>query len=250
VVRFDYRGVGESTGSIAGYWLDRPFVEDLEGAVRVLAEAGARDVVLVGSCFGARTILAMADRVKPLIGAVLISTPVRDFQMGDNLPSRYAEEMTLPQMVRKALRPRVLLNLVAPRTREAYLRSRRLYIRTAALKAQAILDKFQGRGLSRRKEQQDGVSAAFLSGFRRLVERRVPVLMLYGRAEGFYEEFERVRQRQLGDLLAAHPGTVTIETIEGVVHGFTSIDVQEAVAERTEAWVRLLRVRTQPVDDA
>lgn len=242
VVRFDFRGVGESTGAISGYRLDQPFTEDLEGAVQVLREAGARCIVPVGSCFGARTILAAADRIGDLGGAALISIPVRDFQMGDNVPARLANEMSFTQLLRRALRPHVFRSLFAPSDGEARLRTRWVYSRTAVLRTRAVLARFRPRRRppDGQPRQEGPVSIAFLTSFRRLVNRGVPLLLLYGREEGFYQEFARAREHQLRDILASPRGNVTVDTVDGVVHGFTSVAVQDAVIERTERWVRAL----------
>jgi len=235
-IRFDYHGVGESTGTIEGYSLDRPFVEDLLGAVDVLRSAGARRVILIGSCFGARTILAAADRVPELVGAMLISTPVRDFSMGDNTPDQYARDLSVPQLLGRALRSHVWRNLFAPETPRAFLRSRRLITRTAALKLARLL-----RGPAR-----DGgarwVSDRFRAGLAHLLARQTPLLFLYGRDENFYEEFERARRGELRDLLAGHQDTIAVEIVEGVVHGFTTLAVQEQVMARALSWIQTVTV--------
>jgi alpha/beta superfamily hydrolase len=69
--RFDYHGVGESTGEVAAYRLDRPFVDDSLAAVAAVRERESTDIVLVGSCFGARTALAAAAQA-PVRGLVLL----------------------------------------------------------------------------------------------------------------------------------------------------------------------------------
>jgi len=237
-IRFDYHGVGESTGTIDGYWLDRPFVEDLVGAVDVLRSAGVRRIILIGSCFGARTILAAADRVPELAGAMLISTPVRDFQMGDNVPDQYARDLSVPELLGKALRSHVWRNLFAPGTPQAFLRSRRLITRTAVLKLARLLRGPRGDGRAR------GVSDRFRAGLVHLHARRTPLLFLYGQEENFYEEFERARRGELRDLLTGPEGTVTVEIVEGVVHGFTTLAVQEQVMARGLSWVQTLALST------
>ncbi len=231
-IRFDYHGVGESTGKIEGYWLDRPFVEDLLRAVDVLRSAGARRVILIGSCFGARTILAAADRVPELVGAMLISTPVRDFQMGDNTPDRYARDLSVPQLLGRALRSHVWRNLFAPETPQAFLRSRRLITRTAALKLVRLVRGPGGDGRAR------GVSDQFRAGLAHLLARRTPLFFLYGREESFYEEFERARRGELRDLLTGHESAVAVEIVEGVVHGFTTLAVQEQVMAQALSWIQ------------
>jgi pimeloyl-ACP methyl ester carboxylesterase len=238
VLRFDYHGVGESTGDIDGYRLDQPFADDLEAAVAWLRDAGLGRFVLVGSCFGARTILATAERITGLVGAVLISTPPRDFEMGDNLPVRFAEEMSLLQLFKKAIRPRSWLNLLAPRSRESYLRTRRLYTRTALMKGRSILRRVRG-DQSRVDDQEGGgrFSPLFLRQFRRLVHTRIPILMLYGNGEYFYTDFcETLR----GPLSGTVPdgGRVDIQTLDGVIHGFTTVEIQDAVISKTVDWIR------------
>src|SRR4029077_11318648 len=56
-LRFDFHGFGESTGSTSKVQLDRPFPDDVLGAVSCLERCGIRRVILVGSCFGARSVL-------------------------------------------------------------------------------------------------------------------------------------------------------------------------------------------------
>jgi pimeloyl-ACP methyl ester carboxylesterase len=251
VLRFDYHGVGESTGGIKTYRLDRPFVQDLEGATRWLASAGLQKVILVGSCFGARTILSTAESVKGLVGAVLISAPVRDFQMGDRIPTRFAREVGFLQMIRKAARPRVLRDLLAPQDREAYIQSRRLLSivkRIVQLKATTLIGRLTGR----RRRTADGdamwISSKFVRPLRGLVNRKVPLLFLYGTEEDFYREFDRARQQEgpLQQILTAADGTLEVQTIEGVVHGFTTLNIQEAVLERAQAWIERLSSTAGP----
>jgi len=236
--RFDYHGVGESQGDIDSYSLDRPFVEDLQGAVRSLEARGLRKFILVGSCFGARTILAAADRVQGLIGAALVSTPVRDFQRGDKLPSRFAVEMSVWELVRRGLRSQALASLFRPQNREAFLRARRLVSRTLILKTRTVLGRVAGRAARSGSDGDSWVSGPFLASLAGLIERRVPLLLLYGTEEHFYREFGRARGGRLGALLKAGGDSTSIQVIEGVLHGFTSLDVQEAVLARTETWVR------------
>jgi pimeloyl-ACP methyl ester carboxylesterase len=237
--RFDYHGVGESHGEIESYWLDRPFVEDLQGAIRCLEERGLRSFILIGSCFGARTILATAEQVPGLVGVVLASTPVRDFQRGDKLPSRFAADMSVWQLARRGMRSQALASLVRPQNRESFLRARRLVTRTVLLKTRLVLERLVGRpGRSVQDGEDAWVSGPFLASLTGLTERRIPLLLLYGTEEHFYHEFVRARAGRLGALLEAAADSMSLHLIEGVLHGFTSLGVQEAVVARTEAWVQ------------
>jgi pimeloyl-ACP methyl ester carboxylesterase len=238
VLRFDFHGVGESQGSVDVFRLDRPFSDDLDAAAGVLRAAGLRRVVFIGSCFGSRTILAAADRVPELAAAVLMSTPLGDDQMGDVAPMRYARGMSLVQMVRKALRPQTLRSLLAPSTREAGLRQRHMYRRTAVLKVKRMAGHLLGRTAGRRGADagDEDVSQEFLRGFRQLAKRRIPVLMLYGDADAFYKDFTRASHGLLAAVLE-DAQTVQIETVAGAAHGFTTLSVQRDIRARVEAWV-------------
>ena len=73
--RFDYRGVGESTGTAARVRLDRPVPDDLLAAVGCVRRVGVERFVLVGSCFGALTALA-ASATPGVVSEVLLAPPV------------------------------------------------------------------------------------------------------------------------------------------------------------------------------
>jgi pimeloyl-ACP methyl ester carboxylesterase len=104
-MRFDYRGVGESTGSPRVDRLDEPSVADLEGVAQWIQTQGVTRLVLVGSCFGARTALAWAAR-KPAVvqGLVLLSVPLRDVSPGAIAEVRsgeYANQFLQMQALRR-----------------------------------------------------------------------------------------------------------------------------------------------------
>jgi pimeloyl-ACP methyl ester carboxylesterase len=239
VLRFDYNGVGESTGPTGEYWLDRPFVEDLEGALAVLRDVGMRRLVLIGSCFGSRTILAMADRVPDLVTTILMATPIRDFQMGDNLATKVAQEKSLGELIRLGLRRRTLRSLIAPADLKSGLRMRHILRRTMALKGRHILTRFFGdHATGNGAAATDGrMSEKFAAHLRRAVERGVPMLFLYGKSDGFYEEFVEAQRGPLRSLFESARAPLHVETVEGVLHGFTTLAVQEAAIERTMAWL-------------
>jgi dienelactone hydrolase len=78
VLRFDYRGVGESTGVIGPYALGDPNPPDVVGAIECLAAGGRNDLVVVGCCYGARAAmhtLAEDPRVRSM---VLMAPPLGD----------------------------------------------------------------------------------------------------------------------------------------------------------------------------
>lgn len=239
VLRFDYHGVGESTGEVMQYDLERPFVADLDGAIAVMRRMGLRHLVLIGSCFGSRTILARADQVRELAGVVLMATPVGDFLMGDRLPLKAARTKTLAELTRMALRRKTLRSIFAPLTPESGLRMRHAYKRTVALKARMVLDRIiapQG-PLNGSRGSLSPLSENFAAAFRKIVECGVPILFLYGQDDGFYEEFCQARQGSLRPVFENARARLDIQTVSGILHGFTTLAVQDAALEQTIAWL-------------
>lgn len=133
VLRFDYAGVGDSTGSIERFQLDRPFVDDAVAALDRLAEEGYRRVVLMGPCFGARTSVATAATAANVEGLVLLATPVRDKVKDHSGVSDSVREHSLWHYASRGLRPQVLAALAHRERRDAYIRyaRRQLHARKA-----------------------------------------------------------------------------------------------------------------------
>ena len=71
--RFDARGVGESTGTVARTALDRPASDDLLAALDHLRLHGVDRFVLVGSCIGA--LVALAAAAAPGVERVALLAP-------------------------------------------------------------------------------------------------------------------------------------------------------------------------------
>lgn len=239
VMRFDYHGVGESTGTVSHYDLERPFVEDLDGAVAVMRQLGLPRLVLIGSCFGSRTILALADGVPELVGAVLMSTPVGDFMMGDRMPLKVARRKSLAELVQMALRPKTLRSIFAPLASESRFGMQRIYKRTVILKARLMLQRIgrpsgDGNGAT---EYVSPLSEKFAGEFRHAVERGVALLFLYGRDDEFYREFSRARIGLLKFVFESARAAVDVRTVDGRLHGFTTLAVQDAAIEETVAWL-------------
>jgi len=196
--RFDYHGTGESTGTVEQFSLDQPFSEDVNGALHWLEARELTKHVLIGSCFGARTVLSCSPGMAGLAGAVLVSPPVHDFSWD-------------------------------PRTHQYVGRG----------EPPSSLGGHRG---------AVPISPAFLLPFSRLVQDDVPVLLIYGAGEAFYEGFQEASAGDLRPTLEEAGALVDVRTLPGNVHQFRSLEVQHGVMELIVDW--LCRRRATPLPGA
>jgi pimeloyl-ACP methyl ester carboxylesterase len=233
-LRFDFHGSGESTGVEERLRLDRPFTEDVEGAVRWAAGEGVSSVILVGSCYGARTALACAPTVPDLRGVVLTTPYVRDMAQGERVATLMAVEWSLGQYVRRLLSRRVLRGLLDRERRGAYVRVAKAKWRQAARRL-------------RRGGRSDGASPTFIDPLVTLLERRTPVLFVFGKEDYAYQAFLRAKEGRLGRLLEKASSLAEVAVLPGKVHAFPTIRGQDEVVERISQW--LLRRPMKGTDD-
>lgn len=233
-MRFDYHGMGESTGQIDEFKLDAegPFVDDITGAVRFLEGQGLDRVVLVGKCFGSRMALSATGEVSGLAGLVLMSPPVRDFGRGEKLVVKMATEMSVTDYIRRAVSLNVARGLLQARQRRVYMRAGK-----AKLRAMAARRRSDNRGAEGKASGLYWVSPKFLEPLRAVVERRLPVLILYGDQDDFYSDFLQARQGPLGALLADAGELVELAVVPGEVSGFVQGPVQDAINNATRSWI-------------
>jgi pimeloyl-ACP methyl ester carboxylesterase len=227
-LRFDYRGVGESTGVTDSYRLDRPFVDDALAAVRCFEENGVRDIVLAGTCFGARTALATAARVPGLRGVALLAPPIRDFEMG-TLPIEATPTSTY---VKKAFRMRNVRGLLDPQRRRTYARIARTKLRAGVRSGGARLG--PARGVA---------SPAFAEPFAELGPRGTPVLLAYGTEDEFYDMFREARH-ELAATLDAPGSRIEVQLVPGEIHGLSRLAVQDEVTRLIVEWLAGLNDHT------
>ncbi len=232
VLRFDYHGVGESTGTAEKWNLERPFTLDLAGAVEELYRRGLDQFVFVGRCFGARTAMAAVGKVPGLRGLALLSMPVADEKEGEGPASRWALDQ-VQEFVRGGVRPRVLLRVFRPTTRRRYVRLLRHSLRQA-------WERLRPRRVKSDKEAIDWVSAELLESLSAAVSRRLPLLFLFGERENQYRDFRQSRAGRIGTLLVQAGDTAQVWTVDGPVHNLTSIQTQEAVLNALQEWVESL----------
>lgn len=217
-LRFDYHGVGESTGTLDRFHLAEPFALDLQGAIGCLRQRGIERLVLIGSCFGARTVLAVASETAGVVGTLLIAPPVRDFEMGERIATQLAERSTWWGLVRRAARPQTVRKMLDAENRRAYSRIAKEKLRRIVRSTKPDDD-----GTARY-----GVSPRFLAEMEGLVDRRVPISVIFGEADDLFGDFDRARTGPLGELMTRAGAACELTVVPGKLHGFTSVTSQDA----------------------
>jgi alpha/beta superfamily hydrolase len=233
VLRFDYHGVGESTGRVSRFRFSHPFVQDLQSALGWLRRQGhGRAVVLVGTCFGARTILAAAEHIAELRGAVLWAAPLWDD--GSLSAARIADEYSAEDYVRAAFRGEVVRRMLDRNRRAVYLAI-----------ARKVLVRLVTRPRARRpgRSKPDATSRDVLAQIRAFARRRIPLVFLYGTRERHYEQFQLALDGQLGDIVREAHGVIELRTVEGVLSVLKTVAVQDVVIRLTVDVINGIRDR-------
>jgi pimeloyl-ACP methyl ester carboxylesterase len=215
-VRFDYHGVGDSTGQ-AHQSLERPAVRDLIGAAGVLRSTKEDRLVLIGSCFGARTALAGASHLANVDGIIMLSPPIRDYASAE----RRTEGWSARDYARALVRPRTLLGGSSPVTFRRYVS----YLRTGARVGYRRLRS----SLSRRRNPTPWVSSSFVESLRSAAASGIRFLFVYGVDDENLQDLEAARAGELGNVLDGFRDSVEVRVIPGRVHGFATIELQERV---------------------
>lgn len=194
VARFDYPGVGDSTGVTRVFDSMSPHVREVLAVTDVLRAKGVERVALVGTCYGGRTALAASEFVPDLAGLALSAVPVKDYGGSDKGLGWHA---------RMAWSVRTLKRI--PRRYPKYLRILKTILRR--------LLKFTD------PDRSDPISRAYLRSLQGVLSRGVPILMLHGTQDKHYPAFVTAEQGVLGRLLANHVDLVTSIRLEGELHG-------------------------------
>lgn len=216
-LRMDMHGVGESTGSVEEYRLDKPLLEDIFAGVRWVQSQGINQFMVVGSCFGGRTVLAASAKIKEMRGAALFAVPALDYVRGTRFMGTSNREFA-----RKLFRKRVIRGMFIRRIRRVYL---------MILRAK-VYSTFRPQKARMRRE----VSPLYYGEMKSLVDRKVPVLIAWG-TEDLAQGFERARAGALGPLLEQAGSLAQIHYVDEVLHGFPSLSVQEWTHTRLVDWL-------------
>ena len=224
--RFDYHGVGESTGAVERFRLDEPFEEDVEAAINWLRGRGIERFILIGGCFGARTALACAARVPGLEGLVLKALPVRDKEKDETGTWPLVPDRTVWQYASRAFRPHVVRALFSATKRRGYLRVFRAAWRARTESPEAKGDNPAPRWLS----------TALLSNVETALQRSIPILFVSGTKDPGFGDFDRAMSARLGEILQESGSLVDAETLAGRVGG-ADASLQQPVIDLIAEWL-------------
>ena len=231
VLRFDYHGVGESTGEVTAFQIDRSFERDVHAAVDHMKSCGVDRVILYGWCLGARLALHCAPDLEGVMGTVALSLPVVDSEAG-------LEGSSATHDIKRALNKQTLKRLFDARYRHVYFRIAKG--RLHALR-EAIVSRFSGDG-----DARQWVSRGFLRDIKGTVKAGVPTLMVHGTEDIFYQQFRRASESSLAGVLASAGANNEVEVVQGEVHRLLSTGMQDVVLERTPRWLSWVEERARP----
>jgi pimeloyl-ACP methyl ester carboxylesterase len=200
-VRMDYRGIGDSTGTLPVWLMSDPPVAQVLAVTRFAMHATGTDRVCVaGNCMGSLLALEVAVALPECVGGVLIRMPVLS-----------------PSAVSKQLE-----------------RVRRWKLSHRA-RSSAFLRRAVARPLGNRKKRTN----PRLQGYVRTVLERGELLLLYSEEDFTFNErvaaeLERLRTRLPKDLRGRFE--LTVREGKGLP-GLQSLTVQQVVIETVAGWI-------------
>ena len=230
VVRFDYHGLGESTGTAGEYHLERPFSGDAVAVAGYLRSRGIDQMVLTGACFSSRTALAGAQLIEETRAVLMATPPSAGYQRRDAIADRMARDASLGEYARRGLSlDKVKGLLTDPHRRSIYAKLVTAKLRTIARTVKARL----GGG-----DELYWVSPTLVAGLEDMAKRQIPVTIVFGTDDPLLREFRRAMGGKLGRVIRSSGGSIRlVDDIPGIVHGFPSVSVQEAFFRLAIDWV-------------
>jgi pimeloyl-ACP methyl ester carboxylesterase len=215
VVRFDYPGVGDSTGRSRGFALSVTQDREILRVLDELRRAGLKRYAFVGYCVGGRSALAASLAIEGVEALVLACTPLLSARSEKALLESKGKQ---PGTVPKA---NGLKASGFPRRSPLRRLAARLLARGRKYRAQA-----SGSRLDPKVRQR----------LRTLVESGHPTLMVYGRDDEYALEAREVAGIASG--WNASPESLRLhDSTPGIMHGFLSIAAQEAFLKIAVDWL-------------
>jgi len=236
VVRFEYHGVGESSGTMRGYRLRRPFTKQVDGAADVLRSRGVSKITLIGNCYGSRTVLASARGVSELSGVGLITPPIYNSplqKMTVELEAATANASAAPSPKADGSRARTV---------------KQRAVDAAKVTARWLMVRVRSLSRAEREERTNGEAApAFIDGLSGLLKRKVPILLLMGDADDHYSRYLTACEGRLGTLMRDAGSLIDVRILPGKVHGLSRIDTQGEIIDIVDGWLGAEKLRESGV---
>lgn len=220
VLRYDYPGVGESSGSYQPIDFSRPLSIEIETAHAWARDQGFDQVSIVANCFGGRNVLAAAPRLEGLDRVALISVPIAD----EGHYSARVRSSTLGAQARMAMKVRRQRNQLDVDWKRMARAARRLF--------RAYASQFRDRVAG---AQESADLSTFEQSFRELVDSGTEVLFVSGTQDDFHDDMLAVSARVTGRKRAQR--AVTLRVVEGRINGYASLAVQQAVIDHVVEWL-------------
>lgn len=216
VIRFDYRGVGESTGETRMFDLMTPHTPEVLAAVDALRTRGVEGIGLVGTCYGGRMALHAAGSVDDLQVMVISCIPVEDY------PG--ASESILWHG-RQAM------------SRDVWRRVRKKwpkYVRVVRAKLGSTLRSSANRVTGR---SDTGGRPEFVREISSALDRRIPTLVMHGRKDNHFPQFESALNGELGEVLRDNADLATLALWDGELHGERTLAAQRYTIEQIDSFL-------------
>lgn len=204
-IRFDYHGVGDSTGRLV-VDLETPLEDDANGVADLLRRAtGVTRLAFVATCFGGRTAMAASARRADVVSATLFPLPV-------------------------------LVPATAP-TRAPLRRRIRQRIKRSELGAKLLRTPSVKRARTQVAQRRETAATVVSAGFRRdtaLTAARAEVRFVMGETTRELPEVERLLRELRRDLPTVDRARIVLEVVPGTdIHRFQTFADQEVVISRT-----------------
>lgn len=214
--RFDYPGVGESDGDYHPGEMSAPLIDEIQAACAWLADQGLERIVIVANCFGGWSSLAAASKLSGLEAMALVNPPVKrdhkEIRAGGGGWRWWIKRL-------RRLRLRKLASA------EYRNRSRRML----AAKGSVIT------GSGSRDNR-------FSRAVGHLIERRIPLLIIYGADHDFRPDFDSEMENGLRAAIKEAGGSVRVDIVPDRLdaRGLASLESQALLVSKVVPWLHSL----------
>lgn len=227
--RFDWRGTGESGGTLESFDLKGPFGDDVGTVIEHLEGTGSDAIALTGICFGSVSAVAAAREHESVKRLALISLP---FPSRMTKADHKADRIDLDAAMKMALKPATWATLVKNSAmRQAVIR---------ALKRKLFGRSTRGKTIP---SKTSGLDTALL--VEELAGRGVDIHLIFGEGDLEYASYQAYVEH------TPLPPSVKVQVVPGDLSNFGTILAQEAaiehvVAALTPPWGVLQKTHGRP----